>query len=146
MAEFALDLSRFVTKAQDNTRAVVRKVGIEMFTATVMDTPVGDPDLWKGPAPAGYVGGRLRANWMPSIGNPRPDTSDSIDKTGDKTRARVTSALIRWTEGDLYLMNNLPYATPVEYGWSSQAPQGMVRTNVARFQSFVDGAVRSLPK
>lgn len=146
MAEFALDLSRFVTKAQDNARAVVRKVGIELFSATIMATPVGNPDLWKNPPPPGYVGGRLRANWMPSIGTPKPGTLDEVDKTGDKTLARVKSTMSRWTVGDLYLMNNLPYASPVEYGWSSQAPHGMVRTNVVRFQSFVDSAVRSLPK
>jgi len=48
---------------------------------------------------------------------------------------------------DIYLLNSLPYVRRIEYeGWSSQAKAGMVRITVAEFQTFVDKAVRSLPK
>ena len=41
----------------------------------------------------------------------------------------------------------LPMPRRIEYeGWSSQAKAGMVRITVAEFQTFVDKAVRSLPK
>ena len=43
----------------------------------------------------------------------------------------------------IYLVNNLPYAVRLEYGWSKQAPAGMVRITAAEFQSIVDDAARS---
>jgi hypothetical protein len=45
----------------------------------------------------------------------------------------------------IYIVNNLPYAIPLEYGHSSQAPQGMVRLAAIEFQQLVDEAVRGLP-
>ena len=44
-------------------------------------------------------------------------------------------------------MNSLPYIRPLEYeGHSKQAPAGMVRVSVTEFQTFVDNAVKALPK
>ncbi|WP_256203847.1 MULTISPECIES: hypothetical protein [unclassified Pseudomonas] len=40
-------------------------------------------------------------------------------------------------------MNNLPYAIPLEYGHSTQAPAGMVRVTLANFQHIVDEAIRN---
>jgi hypothetical protein len=40
-------------------------------------------------------------------------------------------------------VNNLPYAVPLEYGHSKQAPGGMVRITLARFQQIVDEAIRN---
>jgi len=43
----------------------------------------------------------------------------------------------------VYLLNNLPYSVPLEYGHSKKAPQGMVRMTLARFQQIVDDVVRA---
>jgi len=43
---FALDLSKFIEKAQGNAEEVVRKVGIDMLAKVVDRSPVGNPDLW----------------------------------------------------------------------------------------------------
>jgi hypothetical protein len=144
---FALDIAAFAKKAGDNSGRVVRKVSIDLLGNVVERTPVGNPDLWQSPAPAGYVGGRLRANWNTSIGNADTSTSAETDKTGSATKSRGASRLSRWSEGDIYIMNSLPYVREIEYtGHSSQAPAGMVRVTVVEFQSFVNAAVRSLPK
>ena len=37
----------------------------------------------------------------------------------------------------IYLTNNLPYAVPLEEGYSKQAPAGMVALTVQDFQSVV---------
>ena len=42
-----------------------------------------------------------------------------------------------------FIVNNLPYAIPLEYGHSTQAPNGMVRITVERFQQIVDAAARN---
>lgn len=143
---FALSLAAFAKKAPEQARDVVRKVSIDLLTATVLRTPVGNPDLWKNKPPKGYVGGRLRANWNVSLVTPDTSTTDAIDKSGAQTIARG-SANAGAADGvkDIFIMNSLPYAIPIEYGHSEvQAPAGMVRVSVAEFQAFVDKAAASL--
>jgi hypothetical protein len=145
---FALDVSKFVAKANAAPKLVVRKVAGDMLAKVVLRTPVGDPSKWKSPAPAGYVGGRLRANWNTSIGGPDLSTTVDTDASGSAVVARGQNVL-RGVDGerDVYIMNSLPYVRRIEYeGWSSQARAGMVRVTVAEFQTFVNKAVRSLPK
>lgn len=145
---FALDLSAFAKKAPEQARTVVRKVSIDLLTATVLRTPVGNPDLWKSKPPKGYVGGRLRANWTVSLGTPDPTTTGAIDKSGEATIGAGT-ATIGTADGTqaIYMTNSLPYALPIEYGHSGvQAPAGMVRVSVADFQAFVNKAASELPK
>jgi len=142
---FALDLSRFAAKASAAPATVTRKVSLDLLAKVVLRTPVGNPDTWQNPAPAGYVGGRLRANWNTSIG--RADVSTSTE-TANTAVTRGTARLSRF-DGvqDIYIMNSLPYVRRIEYeGWSNQAKAGMVRVTVLEFQAFVEKAVRSLPK
>lgn len=143
---FALSLKAFVDKAKAAPAQVVRKVAIDLLTATVLRTPVGNPTLWKSKPPKGYVGGRLRANWNVSLVTPDTGTTDAIDKSGAQTIDRG-SVTIGEADGvkDIWMMNSLPYAIPIEYGHSGvQAPAGMVRVSVAEFQAFVDKAAASL--
>ncbi len=143
---FALSLAAFAKKAPEQARVVIRKVAIDLLTATVLRTPVGNPTLWKSKPPKGYVGGRLRANWNVSLVSPDTSTTDAIDKSGAQTIDRGTAA-IGEADGvkDIWMMNSLPYAIPIEYGHSGvQAPAGMVRVSVAEFQAFVDKAAASL--
>jgi hypothetical protein len=145
---FALSLAAFAKKAPEQARTVMRSVSIDLLTATVLRTPVGNPDLWKSKPPKGYVGGRLRANWTVSLGAPDPTTTDAIDKSGEGTIGAGT-ATINAADGSqaIYMTNSLPYALPIEYGHSGvQAPAGMVRGSVADFQAFVDRAAAELPK
>ncbi|MEO8641846.1 hypothetical protein [Pseudomonas sp.] len=91
-----------------------------------------------------YVGGRFRANWHLSINVVENVTFDEVDPGGQETIAALVSAVSDFTAGQTaYLINNLPYAIPLEYGHSQQAPGGMVRITVARFQQIVDDAIRN---
>ncbi|NID14396.1 hypothetical protein [Luteibacter yeojuensis] len=99
-------------------------------------------------APEGYVGGRLRANWTVSIGEPTFVSIIDTDKSGSKTIANG-EATIASSDGetDIFIVNTLPYAIPIEYGHSAkQAPEGMVRVTVAEFQAYVEKAVSELPQ
>lgn len=92
----------------------------------------------------GYVGGRFRANWHLSIDMVENVTFDEVDPDGRETIASLIAAVSDFSAGQVaYLLNNLPYAIPLEYGHSSQAPGGMVRITVARFQQIVDAAIRN---
>jgi len=95
-------------------------------------------------APEGYVGGRFRANWHLSIGVVENVTFDDVDPSGAETIAALVAAISDFTAGQMvYLINNLPYAIPLEFGHSTQAPSGMVRVTVARFQQIVQEAIRN---
>lgn len=131
---FKLSLAAFAANAPDKVRVVVRKVAIDLQSQVVLGTPVGNPDLWESGPPKGYVGGRLRANWNVSLVSPDTSTTQSTDAGGQTTISRG-AAVIADADGvkDIFIMNSLPYAIPVEYGHSKQSPAGMVRINVANF-------------
>lgn len=160
---FALDISRFVEKAKANAETVVRGIGINLLVSIVDKSPVGNPEVWASlnpvtdlesgktsiqrKAPAGYVGGRFRGNWQVSFDLPATGETGKIDKDGGQTK-QIGSAVIQTYStgvGSIYLMNNVPYAQRLEYGWSGQAPQGVVRITVAEFDAFVRKAVEELP-
>ena len=95
-------------------------------------------------APAGYVGGRFRGNWQFSIDSPATGELDRIDRSGNDTIAQLEAQVEALTIGQtVYIVNNLPYSVPLEYGHSTQAPSGMVRVTLANFQAIVDQAIRN---
>ena len=142
MGEFADQMRAFAEKTKLGVRTVVRKTMLELQTGIVLRSPVGNPDLWKAPAPPGYVGGRFRANWLASVGVKDKSTVDTVDKSGAVSIARVEPAMARWEPGvTIFLTNALPYSTRLEYGWSDQSPGGMVRLTVQDFRDYVSKAV-----
>lgn len=122
---FALDVSKFVEKAKKNPEKVMRQVSIKLFSDIIKASPVDT--------------GRFRMNWMASGGTPAFGVTDATDKSGNIAIGNATSFVLKaadWRE--FTLTNNLPYAQRLEYGWSQQAPAGMVRTNVSRFQQLIN--------
>lgn len=91
-----------------------------------------------------YVGGRFRGNWNFSIGSPDKSFRIHPDPDGEAATARLVSGAIEFKAGmTAFIVNNLPYAIPLEFGHSTQAPGGMVRVTVARFQQIVLEAIRN---
>lgn len=92
----------------------------------------------------GYVGGRFRGNWQFSINTPAEGVLDQIDPSGNVTIAVLRAQVQALTIGQTaYIVNNLPYGIPLEYGHSKQAPGGMVRVTLTRFQQIVEEAIRN---
>ncbi|MBO9717522.1 MAG: HK97 gp10 family phage protein [Pseudoxanthomonas sp.] len=130
---FALRLNELIEQAKAAPDQVVRKVGLQIGARLVEQSPVDT--------------GRFRANWNVAFGRIDPLTTPSTDKGGGQTKERIRVLLNGWPVGsDIYFTNSLPYAIPLEYGHSKQAPLGMVRITVAEFQTFVDSAIKSLPQ
>jgi hypothetical protein len=76
--------------------------------------------------------GRASGNWFPAINSVDITTNDDSKKRD--AREMVISTGENLEMGDTFtLTNNLPYINGLEYGNSKQAPQGMVRINVAKF-------------
>ena len=136
---FTDDIDRFRSKVRNNSTLVIRKIAIEMLRRVVMRTPVGNPALWQSSGPAGYVGGTARGNWMLTTTSPATGTEGAPDASGSRALTRALPALQGWVgQGSIFIVNNLPYITRLESGWSSQAPHGMVAVTVAEFQGIVE--------
>lgn len=143
---FGLDLSRFATKTSAKANAIVRKIVIDVGTALVMKSPVGDADYWIMPAPPGYVGGRFRANWQYGLSAFDASTTEGIDASGTGTIGTIVGKIPADAGGKIhYITNSLPYSKRLEEGWSKrQAPHGMVAITVLEFKPIVDAAARAL--
>lgn len=91
------------------SQAVFKETVDLVYTNAVNWTPVGKPELWKYPASPFYEPGTLKGSWR-----------------------------IHW-EGKIEatLMNQVPYAMRVENGWSTQAPNGMLKRAVALYPSII---------
>lgn len=121
---FALDVRAFVEKAKGNAELAARKVVIEVVNSLVLKSPVDT--------------GRFRANWNISYGTPVQTISDATDKSGSGAIQRGTAVGLTFPIGQtVWITNALPYALPLEYGSSKQAPNGMVRRTQAEFQGLV---------
>lgn len=138
MGSFSLDVRAFVEKTKKNNETVMRQVSLKLFSAIIKASPVDT--------------GRFRMNWQATSGAaPAVGVKNGVDPSGSKAIAQMASVVSRdpsWYE--FTLANNLPYAPVIEYGgypgdgpntvggFSKQAPQGVVRVNVLRFQQLID--------
>lgn len=128
---FQADVKKFADKTKLSMDTVVRKVVIDLGQSLVRLSPVDT--------------GRFRGNWMIGVGSPNAATIEAVDPTGSTSMARITTAAGGLRAGGVvYITNSLPYARRLEYGWSQQAPQGMVRLTVANYQQYLERVVRSL--
>jgi len=145
-ADFSAQIRKFARKSLADAEVVRKKVSLDIFHRTIMRTPVGDPSYWKNPAPPGYTGGSLRANWQAEKGDSPPgEIINTKDTSGSSTRAQASRVILGAESNDtLWLINNLPYVRRVEYeGWSPrQAPQGMVRVSIGEFKGLVKKRAR----
>ena len=119
---FALQMSNFANEAGELLTKQQRDIIWELGKAIVMDTPVDK--------------GTLRGNWRPSY-SPAQRQLDIQDKSGAQALAELQRFLDGFNGGTMYLLNGMPYAGPIEYGYSAKAPQGMVRRNVSRINAIV---------
>ncbi|MGL5904192.1 MAG: hypothetical protein ACRCZO_16035 [Cetobacterium sp.] len=125
MGQFTLDIKAFCEKAKKNPETVMRAVSLKLFSAIIKASPVDT--------------GRFRMNWQTSGAVPRTGLVAGTDATGNKAVNSASTFIMNtpvWQ--DFTLTNNLPYAQRLEYGWSKQAPVGMVRVNVARFNTLLN--------
>ena len=80
--------------------------------------------------------GLFRSNWFGAYGaiDKQTVTVTNRDSTG-ALRVLVESQPVTGTY--FYFTNSLPYAQRLEYGWSEQAPLGMVRVTARNFPRYV---------
>jgi hypothetical protein len=130
---FSAQISEFVAKAKGNATLVVRRVALDMFGRVIQKSPVDE--------------GRFKSSYLVSVNSVPSGDPGTIDKSGAPSLARVSAAVLAMKVGDTITMtSSLAYALRLEYGWSQQAPAGMVRLTVAEFAGIVTQAASELPK
>lgn len=151
LGSFTADLSKFALKAKLNGDQVMQKVCFEVFSRVVQRTPVDTARA--------RTGFQVGVNSMPSGSDPGPRVSTrkkgqrltTAPPLSAEDRGRITTGTQALKFGDTgWLVNNVEYVQYLEYGtasygFSQQAPAGMVRITLSEFQSHVAKAVASLP-
>lgn len=128
---FSSDVNKWTEKAQARMKLAIRKIALEVFREVIMMSPVDT--------------GRFKGNWQVAINEIPQGTLEIDDKTGTVAMSKADAAALQLEVGEaIYLVNNLPYARPLEYGSSKQAPQGMIRITVRRWKPIVEMIGRSL--
>lgn len=103
-------------------------------------------DTYPSKAPPNYMGGRFKGNWQVSFDAPTTEETGRIDEKGNATIAAGNMVIEQFRVGmtAVYFCNSVPYAYPLEFGHSQQAPGGMVRLTAAEFQRLFDESVREV--
>lgn len=140
---FEQQIAAFIKKAKENPEKLSRQVSIKLFSAVILATPVDT--------------GRLRMNWQAAGDSPASGNVSGTDTSGGVAIRNVISFVNNDPNWKVFtLANNLPYAQKIEYGgypgdgpnttggYSKQAPAGMVRINVSRFQRLINDALRDI--
>lgn len=96
----------------------------------------------------GYVGGRFRGNWQVTFNAEAVGESGRIDPKSSQTLNAGIATLNGFQAGinSIWISNQVPYAVPLEYGHSDQAPNGVVRVTMVEVDRFVRDAVQELDK
>jgi hypothetical protein len=132
---FADQVKAFEKKANTNIEKTVQYAIILAAQGVVLKSPVDT--------------GRFRGNWQFGVGSPNRTVTDATDKGGGKTLASITSQVRSTVVGEaardvFWISNSLPYAQRLEYGYSKQAPAGMVRLTMAELPRAVEAYAKGL--
>lgn len=127
---FSGDMDRATQRIIDAHNKIARAATIDLFSGTVKDTPVDT--------------GRARGNWQTSTGSPVQGEIARDDKGGSAAIAEILANTPSGAGQETFLSNSLPYIEELEYGSSQQAPNGMMRRNLARVQRIVNLAISKL--
>lgn len=133
MPGFSDQVHAWTQKTERKIETAVRKIALDVFTRAILKTPVRT--------------GRARGNWQVAIGRIPSGTVKIDDRAGTATIGAVQAEVLGLRAGEaIFLVNNLPYIRRLEFGYSDQAPNGMVRLTVNEFEPLVTAISRELSR
>lgn len=115
---FRARFSKRIEKAKGKFELFIKKLAVDIDASLVLKSPVKS--------------GRFQNNWV--VGNGFINTTTTEQTSGINNEPLINS--IKVNGQTIYLTNSLPYAKRLEYGWSKQAPAGMVRITLVEVQSI----------
>lgn len=111
-------------RLKDYPEKVVRGTLLSMTSKIIKRSPVDT--------------GRFRNNWMPTFGSPSNAQTNETDPSGAAAQSNVAQVVMNFEMGQtFYLTNNLPYSNRLEFGYSQQAPQGMLRITASEYDAEI---------
>jgi len=137
------DLKRFKReRVQELPSRIVAETVREFSDRLVRQwSPYGDPALWKAPPPADYRPGNFRSSWFLSIGAASGETTAATDHDQEPWHME---RLTDFRAGEsVFLSNNAPHASSLEFGHSIQAPNGIM-VNAIEFDGIANGVARRI--
>lgn len=130
-AAFKKNFQALLDRVGNKAEMVTRKVMLDVYASMVGKSPVDT--------------GRFRGNWQVGFGGINTSTDSPEDKEGSGAIAAAQGQIMQAKLGGvIYLTNSLPYARRLEYGWSQQAPQGMVRLTIAEYGDYLRRQVQGM--
>jgi hypothetical protein len=131
------DLKNIIIENKNLTERQLRAGMFDAANTIILGSPVGAPELWQQPAPNYYRAGSYRSNHRISINKITSFEKDITSEGGVLMELQADIAKFKIGE-TLFMTNPLPYATAIEYGHSSQAPDGVYRPAVRRLIKFLN--------
>ena len=108
----------------------IRATLFEVGTAIIKETPVDT--------------GRARGNWQASVNSA---SGSELSRTSEGAAITQLSQEASAAIGNTFFFtNNVPYIRRLEYGYSDQAPQGMVRRNLQNFNRLLAKNLKAAAK
>ena len=136
------DLKNIIIKNEKLTEKQLRAGMFDAANTVILGSPVGAPELWQQPAPNYYRAGSYRSNHRISIS--KITSFEKGISSQSSIMMDLQSDIAKFKIGQtLFMTNPLPYATPIEYGHSSQAPDGVYRPAVSRLIKFLNTELKS---
>jgi hypothetical protein len=123
---FRASIKRRIEKSKGKTELFVKKLLVDIDASLVAKSPVDT--------------GRFIANWILGNGSVYQSTYERFDASNN---APIISGL-KVNGQVIYITNSLPYANRLEYGYSDQATDGMVRLTLAEVNSMANKIAVSL--
>lgn len=120
---FLNSLDALIRKLHLNAYEAVSKAALDIIRDVALETPVDT--------------GRCRAAWtvfLEAFGTSVPITGPNVDQAAIEQGRQEG----RWVANEhglkpaVVVVNQVPYAVYLEYGWSDQSPNGMVRVTLKR--------------
>lgn len=128
--KFAINVRKWAEVAELSLEQTVRAATLEVFGSVIRKSPVDT--------------GRFKGNWQI---DQRGFDYEKFDPSGEKTLALITTKVSQSEVGGIVsLINSLPYAERLEFGYSGQAPQGMVRLTAMEFEAAAKTAAAKARK
>jgi len=140
---FNAAIKKFAAKSNLSTEKVIRKIAFDLLAGILSGLPKSSgftiPNTTSITGRHPVDTGRARAAWYPSVvglgGSFDFDSGikgDSKVSQGKKEGAFKNNLKSFIGEKYVELINGVPYILYLEYGWSKQAPAGMVRISMRK--------------
>lgn len=130
MRQLRIDLRELLEEEIPGALVEVQKqVALSLLDGVKKKSPVGNPSLWKRPAPKGYAGGTFRNFWQLNLSGQVPDPPATRPTANPSEVGAVAVATMAPFQTS-YIVNGMPYAERLNQGWSTQAPAGFIEVTV----------------